>query len=96
MEQQLVDEARAGDHQVLAVVQDEEDLAIHEVVGQLLQHRTRGPVPHPQGRRDGVRHPALVLDGGQAREPDTVRKGPPGKLGGPNREPRLAHSPRAR
>nr|BFE81668.1 hypothetical protein GCM10020093_042690 [Planobispora longispora] len=72
MGQQVLEERGAGVHEVLAGVDDQQDLAVPEPLDQRLVGRPRGLVGDPEGRGDRVPDHPLILQAGQIGEPHAV------------------------
>jgi hypothetical protein len=91
--EQAVGKLRARLHQVLAVVQNDQDLQVAEVIGYRFAQGTAGDLRHVQGSRDGLRHEVGVGDGCEPHPPRPVLESldeMPGRRPG---EPRLASAP---
>ena len=59
------------DH-VLAIVEDQEQLAVAQVADNCFQQRLIGQLPKPEGGGDGPQHPLRLRHGRQLDQPDPV------------------------
>ena len=86
-------ERRAGSDQVLAIVQDQQQLPGPQVVGERLRHRAARLLAHAEGRGYGFGREGGVREGRQTHPPHPVAEPPDEVLGDPQGEARLAASP---
>jgi len=83
--------ATFGFDEVLAVVHDQQQFAVGQVIRQQGQRGYATKLAQPQGHRDGLRQQRLILQPVQLDQPDPVRERPPDRRGNPQRQPALAH-----
>ena len=88
--QQQVRQLGGGVHQVLAVIQHQQQLPAREVAGQRRLRRKAGPVLQAQRARDRVGHQRLLPQLVQPDQPHPAGKRPSQLGGGPQRQPGLA------
>ncbi len=63
---------RAGFNQVLAVVQDQQELLVAKVVGQDVEERTPRLFAHPECGRHALHHQRRIQNGRQLDKPDPL------------------------
>jgi hypothetical protein len=93
--EQLVRQVRAGVDEVLAGVEDEQQLPLGQVRGQRLERVPGRLVGQPEGGRHRRRQQLVVAQGGQLDQPAAVGEGAGDLARHPQREPGLAHPARA-
>ena len=71
--QQRLGEHRTRFHEVFAVVEDQQKLAVGNIFFERFQHRPTGCFLHAQYRCDRLRHQARIGQRRQLHEPHTIR-----------------------
>ncbi len=89
--QRLFDEGRGAGHEVLAVVEDEDELLVTEMVQQALTHRRALALLDSEHGRDAVVEELLVPDARQLHQPRAISIVGDGVDCELHRKPRLAH-----
>ncbi len=85
--QQHVGEHRAGIEQVLAGIQDQQQLAVTQVIQGRVELRASVGLRQPQAAGDGVGQQLRVTQAGQLNQAHTVREAPGHRAGGAQRDP---------